>query len=319
MTQGPSGAVPPSTTMTVTSRAVEAGPGRVWVVVWGLGGSLLVRVRASSLLKLCLCPAHLGLPHPRSRLPPAMVAPLFAASQGRDTVRASDRAQDRGPASARRSREDSRSRSELRGGADTAEIYRRLREVEETQTVTGQLVVVHDNRLRELGTLFRALLVPEGSSFTKAMDGVDTEWKGLNKAYKERRRNGGDTERLGNKHLKLGLQLLEELNQDPATNESVREFLVKRWEGKDTRTPEFLGPDVRIVKWRRTRDGRHGVLEFKLTEALAVVEEEIVRVLTEKHGATLCSGPDSRGRRVRDLEDRLEGTWDTGARGSGRR
>ena len=76
----------------------------------------------------------------------------------------------------------------------------------------------------------------------------------------------------------------------------------------DTGTPDFLAADIRIVKWRTAKDGRNGVLEFKLTESMIQVEEELVRVLIQK-GGKLQSGPDARGRRVRAVEEQLEGTW----------
>ena len=115
-------------------------------------------------------------------------------------------------------------------------------------------------------------------------------------------------ETLGNKHLKLGMALLNHLYRDSATCGEVKDALKQRWQGKNTGTPDFLAADIRIVKWRTAKDGRNGVLEFKLTKSMIQVEEELVRVLIQK-GGKLQSGPDARGRRVRAGEEQLEGTW----------
>ena len=72
---------------------------------------------------------------------------------------------------------------------------------------------------------------------------------------------------------------------------------------------DFLARDVKTVKYRQTRDGKHGILEFKLADELLAVETEMVRLM-EADGGTVKNGTAARGQRVRDLQDKLEGTWD---------
>ena len=64
--------------------------------------------------------------------------------------------------------------------------------------------------------------------------------------------------------------------------------------------------DIKLMKGRKTRDGKNGILEFNHTETMMDMEEELVRVA---NGGTLKTGPAPRGERVRELEDKLEGTW----------
>ena len=191
---------------------------------------------------------------------------------------------------------------------DHEELVRRVTKLEEVQTDMGHLVVAQDARIRELSTLFRSLLVPKDSHYGKLMNTLDTEWKANSKAYQERKKQTGTTELLGSKHLLLGQTLMAELYRDGDFKPQLKEVLKKRWEGLNHDTPDFLAPDIRIVKWRLTKDGKHGVLEFKLTEALTEAEEEMVRVLVLR-GCKLNSGPAARAHMVRKLEGHLEGTW----------
>ena len=172
----------------------------------------------------------------------------------------------------------------------------------------GTTYGLRDNRLRELASLLRCLLVPKDSPYARALTAEDEDWKKMQAAYKGRRREGGSSESLGSKHLKLGKVLLSTYYKDPAIPEPLKKLLMERWDGQDRTGTEFLAPDIKLVKWRLARDGKHGVLEFKLTDSLAQVEEGLVRVLTNQ-GARLNSGPDSRGTRVRKLEEDLQGTW----------
>ena len=184
----------------------------------------------------------------------------------------------------------------------------RMDELTELTHAIGQLVVVQDARIRELGTVFRCVLMPRGSPIADRMEKMDEEWKRASTSYNLRKANGGGAEKLGSKHLRVAAVLLNGIHADPQTKQEVKEELQTRWEGKDTNTPEFLEADVKVAKWRVSRDGKHGILEFKLTETLMAVEEEIIRVLLH-HGGTLKSGPGPKGERVRDVEKRLEGTW----------
>ena len=193
------------------------------------------------------------------------------------------------------------------GGAPTLES--RLKAVEELTTSMGQLVVVHDTRLRELGTLFRVLMFPKGSSYAVAAEEVNEGWKTETKEYYKRRDKGDASSTLGNKHLRLGAVLLNQLWRDPQTKEAIKERMRTHWQGKDTSTPDFLGTDIKIMKWRMARNGKQGILEFKLTESLMEVEEEFIRVTTQQ-GAVLRTDPAPRGDRVRDLEAKLEGAWE---------
>ena len=186
------------------------------------------------------------------------------------------------------------------------ELARRVAKLEEVQTDMGHLAVAHDARLRELSTLFRSLLVPKECHYGKLMNGVDADWKSTSKAYQDRKKQTGTVEMIGSNHLILGQTLLGELYRDPDFKPNLKEALKMRWDGQNHDTPDFLAPDIRIVKWRLTKDGKHGVLEFKLTEALTEAEEEMVRVLILR-GCKLNSGPAARARMVRKLEAHLEG------------
>ena len=85
-------------------------------------------------------------------------------------------------------------------------------------------------------------------------------------------------------------------------------MLAKRYEGKDTTNPDFLGTDVKLMKWKNTRDGKGGILEFKLTEALTTVEEELIRLMVAG-GAVELQGPAPKGTMIREEEEKLTGTW----------
>ena len=208
---------------------------------------------------------------------------------------------------------------EAREKSDQTDLETRLKEVEDLTRSMGQLTVIHDVRLRELGTMFRTIILKKDSPYNKRAAVVDAEWKELMQEYNKRRRDTGKTEEIGSKHLRLAANIFEEMYKDPQTSKDLKDKLQTHWQTCNKDSPDFLGPDVRVMKWRQTKDGKHGVLEFKLADTLSAVEEELIRVMVLS-GGELKTGPAARGERVRDLERKLEGTWGkregTGARSS---
>ena len=188
------------------------------------------------------------------------------------------------------------------------DITERLERLEIRQERQGKLLVIHDARLRELGTLFRVLQVSTRHTHYGVFQGVETSWKDKTKAYYEERKETGRTRKIGSKHLLLASKVLEMLWSDGNTRKEVKELLQKRYEGKDTSTTDFLGTDVKLMKWKNTRDGKSGILEFKLTEALTTVEEELIRLMVAG-GATELQGPAPKGTMIREEEEQLTGTW----------
>ena len=171
-------------------------------------------------------------------------------------------------------------------------------QVEELAVRTAQLVSIHDHRLRELGTLFRQVKMPVDGPYAKVLVKVDAEWR-ADKRTKDK----------GSKHLKLAVALFEAMYGGADISEGVRKTLAERWDGKDTSTPEFLGTDVRVMKWKALKDGKHGILEFALVPGLATVEGEMVRMLGGQPGATELVGTAVKGPQVREMEQMIEGTW----------
>ena len=178
-----------------------------------------------------------------------------------------------------------------------------MQQVEELAVRTAQVLSLHDVRLRELSTMLRRVRLPVGSAYGKAMVDVDTKWKAV-------RKDGGKHE--GSKHLRLAAVLLEMLYQTTQDGDETRKVLTERWSGKDTSTPEFLGTDVRVMKWRTLKNGKEGVLEFMMVPELAFVERELLRVLTGVQGAQEMFGLESKGPQIREVEEMIEGTWRRG-------
>ena len=185
-------------------------------------------------------------------------------------------------------------------------------EVRELAEWTAQLVVVHDHRIRELGTLLHTMEIPIGTGTAKALGKVDTDWKEKHRAYLDRKRRTENTESTGSKHLMLAAVLLTQTHAGEHTRAEIKRILRERWTGKDTTTPEFLDAYVKIMKWRQTKDGKRGILEFKLVEDLREVEMEIIRVL-RLEGAVLKTGPAPRGPLTWEVEDMMKGKWKTNA------
>ena len=165
---------------------------------------------------------------------------------------------------------------------------------------TAQLVSIHDVRIRELSTLFRKVRFPMNSAYGKVLVKVDVEWKAS---------RGSGTGTGGSKHLRLAAVMLEAMYGGTDINEDVKKELKERWTGKDTTTPEFLGTDVRIMKWTPLKNGKDGILEFALVPSLARVEDEMVRILKTLPGALELVGTAAKGPQVRELEEMIEGTW----------
>ena len=194
------------------------------------------------------------------------------------------------------------------GGSSGTDIDKRLTEVEELAKSIGQLTVIHDVRLRELATLFRVMMVPQTSGFFKRCDTVDEKWKETMQSYHKRRKETGQTEELGSKHLKLAQGMFEEMYAHASIKPQIKQFLAGHWKDADQDTEDFLAKDVKTMKWRQTKDAKHGIMEFKLADESLEVETELVRLM-EEDGGTVKTGTAARGQRVRDLQDKLEGTW----------
>ena len=172
-------------------------------------------------------------------------------------------------------------------------------QVEELAVRSAQVLSLHDVRLRELGTVLRKVKMPVNSQYGQGLVRVDLQWKSV-------RTGGGKNE--GSKHLRLASTVLEALYQSAPQGE-LKELLQKRWTNKDTSTPEFLGSDVRVMKWKTLKNGKDGVLEFMLVPELAVVEQELLRVLVAQAGAVELFGTETKGPQIREVEEMIEGTW----------
>ena len=194
------------------------------------------------------------------------------------------------------------------GGEDLLDVTERLARLETRQNQQGRILVVHDTRLRELGALFRVLHFLKAHRYYTVLHTVEVKWKETAKAYYTDKKDSGTARKIGNKHLLLASKLLEAFHSEGETNSQVKQAMSARWEGKNTSNPDFLGTDIKLMKWRETRDGKGGALEFKLTETLAPVEEEIIRVMV-KLGAVELQGPAPKGTMIRAEEELLEGSW----------
>lgn len=130
--------------------------------------------------------------------------------------------------------------------------------MEELAVRTAQVFSLHDVRLRELSTILRRAKMPLKSQYGEAVTRVDVPWKTV-------RKQGGQQE--GSKHLRLASVVLEALYQGTSQGE-LRTLLEGRWGGKNTSTPEFLGSDVRVMKWKPLKTEKDGMLEFMLVPEL---------------------------------------------------
>jgi len=173
-------------------------------------------------------------------------------------------------------------------------------QVEELAVRTAQLVSLHDISIREMGTLWRRVKMPLKGRYGKEFMKVHVEWKG---------KRGGGENTGGSKHLRLGVVALEQLYEWEGLKPEVKETLCKRWEGKDTNTPAFLGTDVRCMKWQPLKNGTEGILTYGLVPALAAVEEELTRLLATQASAEELVGMAPKGPQVRGMEELIEGTW----------
>ena len=190
----------------------------------------------------------------------------------------------------------------------------RLRKVEELATRTAQLTVVHDTQIRELATFMRTVQIKREHPWFAKLGEVDSAWRDSRARFlKDRdgakvRGEDGPTS-IGSKHLLLAATAIELFSSDAKTAGEVKSNLATRWQGQDTSNSRFLESDVKLFKWRVVRDSSSGILEFKLAEELQAMEAEMVRVIVA-WGGIVKQGTAPRGPRVRDLEERLQRTWD---------
>ena len=205
--------------------------------------------------------------------------------------------------------------SEVRAGSQAMGSGERLpygmsmADVAELAVRTAQLSVVQDVHLRELRTVMTRVAVKADSTYGLLLEKVEKEWKEKVRGGTK----GPDGRGLGSKAAFMAAPLLSHLFEDEGTTKEVRALLDERWKSKDTSTPEFLTADVNVLKYRTTRDGKEGILEMLLVRGLESVEEEIVRRIQSQGGRRL-TGTDSKGRRVRDVEQMIEDTWRRGDR-----
>ena len=173
---------------------------------------------------------------------------------------------------------------------------------------TSQLVSIHDVRLRELSVLIPQVRVPLKSSYGAALQKVDADWKKAMATAREQKSKGETTERLGSKHVRLAMGLIDTLFDDVGVKKEVRDFLVTRYQDKDKTNPETLAVDVRLVKWRTSMDGKNGILEIRFGDEMKTVEQEVIRRIVENGGVELTGVP-PKAARVRELDDMLKDTW----------
>ena len=199
--------------------------------------------------------------------------------------------------------------SQPSGTQTPEEIQTTLRLLEARTKVIGQVTLIHDARIRELETLLHTVQLPVDGVYGKNLTEADKEWKGKRTNYYAAKKQGSEVAtNVGSKHLTIAAVLLNIVHQDPQTTQTVKDRLSARWVDANTETTDFLTDDVRIAKWRVTRDGKSGILEFRLTDELADVEAEIKRVLIA-NGGRVKNGPAPRGSKVRELDEMMEGTW----------
>ena len=106
----------------------------------------------------------------------------------------------------------------------------RLTAMEDLQKSMGQLLVIHDGRIRELGVMFCVVTIPKGTTYFTRAEEVDVQWKTEMKDYHARRKETGQTEAIGSKHLKIAAAMLEAMNMDQHTRAEVKQALGKRWD-----------------------------------------------------------------------------------------
>ena len=183
------------------------------------------------------------------------------------------------------------------------------RELEELAVRTAQVVSLHDIAVRELSMVWRKVKMPQGSTGGKALMEVHEAWR-VGRA-KSTGSGGGSsgTGMGGSKHLRLAVVVLEMLYGWKEVAPAVRTTLEKRWEGKDQTTPEFLGTDVRHMKWQPLKNGKEGILTFGLVPELMEVEKELVRMLEVLSKGEVVVGVAPKGPQIREMEGLIEGTW----------
>ena len=162
-----------------------------------------------------------------------------------------------------------------------AELQQTVERLEQTTITMGQLTIIHDTRLRELETLTHTVQIPARNTYAEALDKTDKGWKDKRKSMYALRAGGSATENIGSKHLQLGAVLLHTIHADAQTQADIKQTMTERWQGAATGTSDFLASDIRVCKWRLTRDGKRGILEFRLSDDMHHVEKEIIRVLVQ--------------------------------------
>ena len=180
--------------------------------------------------------------------------------------------------------------------------YGKTREEMDALTIRmAQVVSLHDVAVRELRTVFRRVKMPLKNRYAEQLDTVGREWAG-------RMKKGGDQRPKDSKHVRLAKELLEGVY---ACAEGIPEGLKKRLEeifkGKES-TGGVIEGAVNVMKWRTFKDGKEGILEFRMAPEMADVEAMMVRVLVES-GGTEVTGTDVKGPQVREMEEAIKDTW----------
>ena len=164
----------------------------------------------------------------------------------------------------------------------------------------AQVVSIHDHQIRELRTLLRRVKLPTSGRVGKELSQLDKEWKDAVRA--------GKAERLGNKHAKLAIRVINAVFDDPSIGDQDKSTMTSALSGVDSSKEGEVEKCVNVMKWKELKGGKEGVLEFRLVAELAAVEGIMVKVLGAS-GGTVLTTPEPRQPQIRDVDELIQGTW----------
>ena len=180
--------------------------------------------------------------------------------------------------------------------------YGKTREEMDDLTIRmAQVVSLHDVAVRELRTVFRRVKMPLTNRYAERLDAVGKEWA-------SRMKLGGDQRPKDSKHVRLAANLLEAMYGNAEDlPEGLKKRLEELFKGKES-TGGVIEGAVNVMKWRTFKEGKDGILEFRMAPEMADVEAMIVRVLVQG-GGTEVTGTDVKGPQVREMEEAIKDTW----------
>ena len=164
----------------------------------------------------------------------------------------------------------------------------------------AQVVSIHDHQIRELKTLLRRVRLPTSGRVGKELTKMDKEWKEAVRA--------GRAERLGNKHAKLAVRVIDAVFDDPSIGAQDKDTMKTALSGVDASKEGEVERCVNVMKWKELKGGKEGILEFRLVAELAAVEGIMVKVLGAS-GGTVLTTPEPRQPQIRDVDELIQGTW----------